>query len=295
MNVEKIVIPVAGSGTRLLPVTKSQPKEMLPVGRKPVVQYVVEEAEEAQIRQILFVTGRQKHSIEDHFDHDPDLARRLAESGRKGLAEALGYEEELDVSFYYVRQSIQAGLADAVGCARDFVGDNHFVVSLGDSIIRSGGETNLLSRMIDAHIANGAAATIAVEEVEADDVHRYGIVEPSGEAGEVFPVKALIEKPKPAEAPSRLAIAARYIFDPVIFDCIERTVAEPGGELQLTDSIRVLLNMNKLVQCVMLGPDEMRYDIGNFGSYFRAFVDFALEDDSYGYMLRQHLARKWQG
>ena len=293
-KVEKVVIPVAGVGTRLLPVTKSQPKEMLPVGRKPVVQYVVEEAEEGGIRQILFVTGRQKHSIEDHFDHDPDLARRLAESARETLTDSLAYEEELDVSFYYVRQSVQAGLADAVRCARDFVGESHFVVSLGDSIIRSSGENNLLSRMIDVHVDNEAGATIAVEEVAADEVHQYGIVDPDGE-GEVFPIKGLVEKPKPSEAPSRLAIAARYIFDPVIFDCIERTVAEPGGELQLTDSIRVLLNMGRLVQCVMLGPEERRYDIGNFASYFRAFVDFALEDDKYGYMLRQHLAHKWRG
>jgi len=291
MKIQKVVIPVAGVGTRLLPVTKSQPKEMLPVGRKPVVQYVVEEAEEAGLRQILFVTGRHKQSIENHFDRDMDLIRRLTEAGRDPLINNLTYEE-MAISFFYVRQSVQAGLADAVMCARDFVGDSPFVVSLGDSIIRTGESTNLLARMIEAHVQTGAAATIAVEEVELEATHHYGIVVPEGEPGEVFPIKGLVEKPRPQEAPSRLAIAARYVFDPVLFEGIERTVADAHGELQLTDSIRVLINMGRPVQCVMLGPDEHRYDIGNFANYFKAFVDFALEDEEYGYTLRQHMARK---
>ena len=289
MAIEKVVIPVAGAGTRLLPVTKSQPKEMLPVGRKPVVQYVVEEAEEAGLRQILFVTGRHKQSIEDHFDRDMDLIRKLTEMGRDPIIEELDYDER-DVSFFYVRQSAPAGLADAVRCARDFVGASPFVVSLGDTIIRSGGSARLLERMIAAHLANGAAATIAVERVKPDLAHSYGIVIPDGEPSDVFRIKGLVEKPR--EAPSPFAIAARYIFDPVIFEGIDRTVADSKGELQLTDSIRVLINMGKSVQCVLLGPEESRYDIGSFASYFRAFVDFALEDEKYGYTLRQHLARK---
>jgi len=139
MEIRKVVIPAAGAGTRLLPVTKSQPKEMLPVGRKPVVQYVVEEAEQAGLREILFVTGRKKTSIEDHFDRDMELVRKLASGGRSELVEELDYEE-MDVSFFYVRQSSEAGQADAIRQARDFVGDEHFVVAHGDTIITSGGE-----------------------------------------------------------------------------------------------------------------------------------------------------------
>jgi len=292
--VRKVVIPVAGAGTRLLPVTKSQPKEMLPVGRKPVVQYVVEEMEEAGVRQILFVTGRQKTSIEDHFDHDPELVRKLSEAGRPELLEALDYENA-DASFFFVRQRELLGLADAVATARDFVGDEPFAVALGDSIIKNFGKGALVNDMITLFTEKKAAAVVAVEEVPETMVHHYGIVSPkAGASGRVFEIDGVVEKPAPQKARSNMAIAARYVFDPVIFEAIERAVPQKSGELQLTDSIQILINLGKPVYCMRIAKDQRRYDIGNFESYFKAFVDFAMDDEKYGYIVRQHIIRGLQ-
>jgi len=289
----KVVVPVAGMGTRLLPATKSQPKEMLPVGRRPVVQYVVEELESAGLHQILFVTGRKKMAIEDHFDADPELVRLLSSGGGYALLEELKYTET-EARFFYTRQSVPRGLADAVNHAREFVGDDHFVVALGDSIIKSRDGSSLLQTMIASHLHSGAACTIAVEEVERSEVYRYGIVKPKGdiEPGEDFEVEDLIEKPRPEAAPSNLAIAARYVFSPALFEAIRRTAPDRNGELQLTDSIRLLLQLGHKVRAVRLRPGERRYDIGNFESYFKAFIDFALADEKYGYLVRQYLKRK---
>ncbi len=173
----KVVVPVAGKGTRLLPATKSQPKEMLPVGRRPVVQYVVEELQAAGLSQILFVTGRKKSAIEDHFDPDPELIRMLSTGGGYELLDELDFTET-EASFYYTRQSTPKGLADAVNHARRFVGNDHFVVALGDSIITSRDGSSFLEDMIATHQQSGAACTIAVEEVNPEDVYRYGIVKP---------------------------------------------------------------------------------------------------------------------
>ena len=291
MTIRKVVIPVAGAGTRLLPVTKNQPKEMLPVGRKPVVQYVVEEALDAGLHEALFITGRQKSSIEDHFDEDVELVQRLYASGKSDLVEELEFLEA-QTTFFYVRQSKPAGLGDAVRHARSFIGDEHFLVSLGDTIIRSNGSQCLVRRMIDAHTRCKADATIAVVKVPDSEVHRYGIVTTDDENANVIAASDIMEKPTPSETPSRLAVSARYIFGPQIFDAIDRTVPDRNGELQLTDAIRILIKEGARVQAVTLTDDEERYDIGNFGSYFCAFVDFALEDEKFGYMLRQHLSRK---
>jgi len=289
----KVVVPVAGMGTRLLPATKSQPKEMLPVGRRPVVQYVVEELESAGLHQILFVTGRKKMAIEDHFDADPELVRLLSSGGGYALLEELKYTET-EARFFYTRQSVPRGLADAVNHAQEFVGDDHFVVALGDSIIKSRDGSSLLQTMIASHLRSGVACTIAVEEVERSEVYRYGIVKPKGdiEPGEDFEVEDLIEKPRPEAAPSNLAIAARYVFSPALFEAIRRTAPDRNGELQLTDSIRLLLQLGHKVRAVRLRPGERRYDIGNFESYFKAFIDFALADEKYGYLVRQYLKRK---
>lgn len=292
-KITKVVIPVAGLGTRLLPATKSQPKEMLPVGRKPVVQYVVEEMQAAGIEQILFVTGRKKMAIEDHFDADPELVRTLSSGGGYALLEELKYTET-DVRFFYTRQSVPLGLADAVNHAREFANDDHFVVALGDSIIMSEDGSNFTRKMMDLHLREGAACTIAVEAVDPDETYRYGIVkpQPGQEDREVFIVEDLVEKPKLGTAPSNLAIAARYVFSPVIFEAIRRTAPDRQGELQLTDSIRLLIQLGHKVQAVRLRPGERRYDIGNFESYFKAFIDFAIADEKYGYMIRQYLKRK---
>ena len=297
MSVEKVVIPVAGLGTRLLPATKSQPKEMLPIGRKPVVQYVVEEMIAQDLKKILFVTGRTKRSIEDHFDRDPDLASYLSERVDSELLEQLDYEGQ-GVHFFYTRQRIPpgrsapAGLGDAVGTAREFVGDEPFVVALGDTIIRCGDHSELVRRMINSHLHHGSSCTIAVVGVDEDEVHRRGIVKPKGRAGSDFEIEDVVEKPSVTDAPSNLAVAARYVFTPEIFTAIERTVPGLGGEVQLTDAIRILLKMGKKVRCVRLKADEKRYDIGNPESYFKAFVDFALMDQQYGYMIRQYLQKK---
>ena len=276
-SIVKAVVPVAGMGTRLLPATKSQPKEMLPVGRRPVVQYVVEEITAASLNQILFVTGRKKSAIEDHFDPDPELVRQLSGGGGFALLEELKYTET-DARFLYTRQSIPRGLGDAIGHAREFAGNDHFVVALGDSIIQCSNGNSFLQSMIESHIASGADCTVAVEPVDPSDVYRYGIVKPQEGANTdaPFDLEDVVEKPRPESAPSNMAIAARYIFGPSIFSAIDRTAPDRNGELQLTDSIRLLLQLGHRVQAVPLREGERRYDIGNFESYFRAFID-ALE------------------
>lgn len=292
-SIAKVVVPVAGMGTRLLPATKSQPKEMLPVGRKPVVQYVVEELVAAGLSQILLVTGRKKTAIEDHFDPDPELVRTLSTGGGYALLEELRYTESA-ASFFYTRQSVPRGLADAVSKAKHFAGDDHFVVALGDSIIRNRDGSSLVQDMIAVHLRSGAACTVAVEEVDPTEVYRYGIVQPvaGAESDADFEVADLVEKPRVEAAASTLAIAARYVFSPAIFEAISRTAPDRNGELQLTDSIRLLLHLGHQVRAVRLRPGQRRYDIGNFESYFRAFIDFALADEKYGYMVRQYLKRK---
>ncbi|MHB9033787.1 MAG: UTP--glucose-1-phosphate uridylyltransferase [Anaerolineae bacterium] len=292
-SILKAVVPVAGLGTRLLPATKAQPKEMLPVGRKPVVQYVVEELQSAGIGEILFITGRKKTVIEDHFDTDPELVRILSAGGGYAMLEELAYTET-DTNFYYTRQSVPHGLADAVGRAEKFADKGPFVVALGDSIIKDHTDTSFLQEMIAAHLRSGAACTIAVEEVDPEDVYRYGVVKPESGASlsADFSVTDLVEKPKPEGAPSNLAIAARYVFNPVIFDAIRRTAPDRNGEQQLTDSIRLLIQLGYPVRAMRLRPGERRYDIGNFESYFKAFIDFSITDEKYGYLIRQYLKRK---
>lgn len=291
-HIRKAVIPVAGPGTRLLPATKSQPKEMLPVGRKPAVQYVVEELSHAGVTQVLLVTGRKKTSIEDHFDRDADLERRLSETADELRSELPSWS---GISFFYTRQSVPAGNADAVRQAADFVGDEPFVVAFGDTIIRSGERQALVQRMMQAHVQSGAACTLAVEEVAPDDVFRYGVVAPAhgvtvGDGA--FELASLVEKPEMSAAPSNLAIAPRYVFDRSIFDAIDATLPGRGGELWLTDSIAILLKQRRHVQALKLKESEHRYDIGTFETYFKAFIDFALTDDRYGYLIRQYLIQK---
>jgi UTP--glucose-1-phosphate uridylyltransferase len=286
-RIRKAVVPVAGLGTRLLPATKSQPKEMLPVGRKPVVQYVIEELDRAAAREICLVTGRGKRAIEDHFDRDEALTSFLATAGHASLLEELAFEN-LPVHLFYTRQAVPRGLGDAILHAEEFVGADHFIVALGDTIIRSREGQELVQRLGEVHLRENAAATIAVEEVDADDVFRYGIVKPAAE-GEAFPITDLVEKPTLESAPSRFAIAARYVFSPAIFAAIRHTLPDRYGDVQLTDAIRVLISQGLPVWAVRLKPGERRYDIGNFETYFRAFIDFAAEDEKYGHTVRHHI------
>ncbi len=267
MRVRKAVIPAAGKGTRLLPLTRSQPKETLPVGRKPVIQYVVEEIRSAGIEHILIITTRDKRSIENCFDNNEDLL--------------------------YIHQAIRPelpyGLAYAVGISEGFVDNDPFLVCLGDCIIKSNNPGSLLKRLIHTHERHNAAVTIAFEEVALEKVSRYGIAKPGGTIGEEFQIHDIIEKPPSGKAPSNLAVAARYIFEPEIFSCIKQTSPGVGGELQLADSIRLLLEKGTTAWGVRLTEGEVRYDIGDFEGYFRAFLDFSLADQDFGEGFKQYV------
>jgi UTP--glucose-1-phosphate uridylyltransferase len=281
------VVPVAGMGTRLLPATKSQPKEMLPVGRKPVVQYVVEELDRVGVNRLLFVTGAGKSSIENHFDLNPELTQMLREDGKEELLSELSFIRA-PMQYYYTRQRQLLGLGHAVLCAETFVGNQPFVVALGDSIIGMNAKSRIVERMMECYKQNSADAVIAFEEVPHEEVFRYGIAEPKTD-GDIFEVNDLIEKPAAEDAPSNLAIAARYVLSPSIFDALKETKPGVGDEIQLTDAIRMLLQNSGKVYGVRLKPSEKRYDIGNFASYFQAFAEFALADEVVGPELRTYL------
>lgn len=287
MEIYKAVIPAAGLGTRLLPATKSQPKEMLPVGRKPTIQYVVEELEAAGIKEILIITGQKKRAIEDHFDRDPGLIRSLKEKGNHKLIDALKHEEA-GVRLFYIRQSEQFGTAHAISLAESFVNEKPFVVCLGDSIIKSDQPSPFLKRLMKTHEKRKASVTIAFQEVKNEDVVKYGIAAPDLEHSEnsEFRLRGLVEKPSVDEAPSNLAISARYVFGPEIFDAIRRTPLK-NGEYQITDSIRLLMDTHE-VWGLKLGPGEKRFDVGGFESYFQTFLTFALQDEEVGEVFREY-------
>lgn len=284
------VVPVAGLGTRLLPATKSQPKEMLPVGRKPGVQYVVEELTRADVRQLLFITGPGKTSIENHFDLNNELVQTLREAGKEELLEELEFERA-PVQFFYTRQRQLLGLGHAVLCAHPFVGDLPFVVALGDSIIGLHAQSDIVARMTQCFAETGADAVIAFEQVPRHELHQYGVAQPKSDT-EIFELEDVIEKPAPNEAPSDLAVAARYVLSPKIFQALQRTPPGKGGEIQLTDAIRLMIQEGAKVFGVRLRQGERRFDIGNYDAYFRAFAEFALADPKYGSSLREFLREK---
>jgi UTP--glucose-1-phosphate uridylyltransferase len=292
--IEKAIVPAAGLGTRLLPATKAQPKEMLPVGRKPVVQWVVEELQAASLRQILIVTGRHKRSIEDHLDADPQLIAALKESGNEGVLADLACLEDRS-RFLFTRQSEPKGLGHAVSLCAGFVDGDNCVVALGDSLISAEEPSAPLIAMMKAFGDLGAAAVVAVEKVPPEETFRYGVVSLAGAEpppGEPAAMTGIVEKPSLGTAPSDLAVAARYVFGPAIFDALARTPPDRRGEIQLTDAIRVLLQRGERVYAWVLGPDQTRYDVGNYESYYRAFIDYALADERYGYMVRKYIKAK---
>ncbi len=290
MSIQYAVLPVAGRGTRLLPLTKSQPKEMLPVGRRPVVQYVVEELAAAGVNNLIFITGPGKAAIENHFDIDDELTTHLRTSGKEELLGELAYERE-QVEYFYTRQRRQLGLGHAVLCARAIVHDNPFVVALGDSLIGLRGPSEIVPRMMHEYEQRGADAVIAFEKVPAEHVVRFGIAKPRGEASDVFELADVVEKPSMAEAPSRLAISGRYVLSPAIFDILSETPPGKGNEIQLTDALRTLIARGGKVVGVQLAPGEHRYDVGSFDSYYRAFIQCALADPVCGADLRNDLRK----
>jgi len=283
-TITKAVVPAAGRGTRLLPATRSQPKEMLPVGRKPTIQHVVEELAAAGLREVLLISGQGKRAIEDHLDH------QAGENQEK-------HHPWMDLRFFHARQSVPRGLADAISIAEPFAGGQPFAVALGDSIVVSHAREPLLKRMIAVHERHRPAATIAVEAVPHDSVSRYGIVAPKGKpasAGRpdhVFAITDIVEKPSPQQAPSNLAAAGRYVLDPAIFEAIRRTKPGVGGELWLTDALRILLQEGGEILCVRLRKGEHRLDIGNFLNYFQAFLEISMSDAEYGAALRGWIKR----
>jgi UTP--glucose-1-phosphate uridylyltransferase len=291
--IRSAIVPVAGYGTRLLPATKSQPKEMLTVARKPIVQYVAEELVANGIDQILFVTSRAKTSIENHFDSDPELARMLTAAKKTDLLAEVQFDE-MRTHFFYTRQRVQRGLGDAILCGESFAGEQPFVVALGDSIVGLNAQSKAISRMVDLFESKHATAVVALEEVPIEETMHYGIVQVDSNGEGYHRVLNLIEKPRPEVAPSNLAIAGRYIFSPLIFDMIRRIEPDRKGEIQLTDAIQRLCEEGKRVLAVTLPPEEKRYDIGNFPSYFETFVEFALADPVYGSAFRKTVERLLQ-
>jgi UTP--glucose-1-phosphate uridylyltransferase len=269
-DVRKAVIPAAGMGVRFLPATKAQPKEMIPIIDKPTIQYIVEEALDSGIEDILIISGRGKRAIEDHFDHAPELEAHLA---RKGKESELAGVRRISAmgNIHYVRQRQPLGLGHAVGCARAFVGNEPFAVLLGDDIVRS--TVPCLKQMLEQYAELGGSI-IAIEEVPREEVSKYGVIKGQAVGPRLYRVDDLVEKPTAAEAPSRLAVMGRYILDPRIFDLIEETEPGAGGEIQLTDAMRRLVRERPLFGYRFEGR---RYDVGHCLGYLKATVDFALE------------------
>ena len=268
-KIRKAIIPAAGLGTRFLPATKAQPKEMLPIVDKPAIQFIIEEAVQSGIEEILIITGRNKRAIEDHFDRNIELEHSLKAQGKYDL---LGLVEELsNVTIHYVRQKDAKGLGHAVLCARQFVGNEPFAVLLGDDIIDA--SVPCLKQLIEVY--NDKPGTIlGVQEVEWDRVCNYGIIKPENVGSRLWKVNSLVEKPAVEEAPSRLAVLGRYIIEPEIFDLLEKTPPGRGGEIQLTDALKNLA-ANKPVYAYCF--EGRRYDIGDKQGYLEATVEYALK------------------
>ena len=270
-KIRKAVFPAAGLGTRFLPATKASPKEMLPLVDKPLIQYVVEEAVESGIEDIIIITGRGKHAIEDHFDVSFELEHNLREKGKTKLLEEVQRISSL-VNFSYVRQKEPLGLGHAILCAKHLVGDEPFAVLLGDDIIDS--KVPALAQMIKIYKKYGTSI-LGIEEVPKDKTQHYGVIRPERIEDGVFRVLDLIEKPKPKEAPSNLAIIGRYILEPEIFDVLENTVPGKLGELQLTDGLKNLLSSQQIYGYKINGN---RYDAGDKLGFLKATVEFGLRN-----------------
>ena len=283
MPVRKAVIPAAGLGTRFLPATKAQPKEMLPLVDKPTIQYIVEEAVQAGIEDILIITGRNKRAIEDHFDRSVELEVALNDQRPELLKLVQDVSELVDI--HYIRQKEPRGLGHAVWCARKFIGDEPFAVLLGDDVVRS--EVPAIRQLMEVHEATGGSV-LGVQEVPADQVSRYGIVRPEPVEDRLFRVRDFVEKPAPHRAPSRLAVLGRYILVPEIFEVLERTEPGAGGEIQLTDAIRALATRQPVYAYVFQGR---RYDVGDKLGFLEATVELALERPDLGPAFRDYLVR----
>ena len=269
-KVRKAVIPAAGLGTRFLPATKAQPKEMLPIVDKPTLQYIIEEAVASGIEEILIITGRNKKSIEDHFDKSVELELELENKGKKELLEIVQNISNM-INIHYIRQKEPRGLGDAIYCARHFKGDEPFAVMLGDDIVDN--EVPCLKQLMNAY-EEYRTTILGVQTVDDEDTDKYGIIAAKYIEDKVYKVKDLVEKPEPGKAPSNIAILGRYIITPEIFDILETLPLGKNGEVQLTDALRML---SKKEAMYAYDFDGVRYDVGDKLGFLKATVDFALK------------------
>jgi len=272
MKIKKAIIPAAGLGTRFLPATKAQPKEMLPIVDKPTIQFIVEEAVKSGIEEILIVTGRNKRAIEDHFDKSVELELELKKKGRENL---LNLVEDISnmVDIHYIRQKEPKGLGHAIYCARTFVGNEPFAVMLGDDVIDA--KQPVLRQMMDVY-EKFNCSILGVQQVPEDDVDKYGIIDASSIEKGIYKVNDLVEKPGKKDAPSRMGILGRYIITPRIFEILEDTGPGAGGEIQLTDALKELLDFEVIYAYNFEGR---RYDVGDKLGYLIATVEYALKRD----------------
>jgi len=284
--VKKAVIPAAGWGTRFLPATKAQPKEMIPLIDKPAIQYIVEEVKNSGLQDVLIITGKNKRAIEDHFDRSIELETLLREKQKKAMLDLVEEVANL-IDIHYVRQKEQLGLGHAVYCAHRFVNNEPFAVLLPDDIIL--GEPPCLQQLVDAYQQKGAAI-VAITEVPYQETGRYGIVEPAGDSSKsVFPVAGLVEKPDPSRAPSNLAVIGRYILLPEIMPVLARLSPGAGGEIQLTDALHQLALQGKVYACRFKGQ---RFDIGEKIGFLQAMVEIALARPDIADEFRRYLEER---
>lgn len=287
MRVRKAIIPAAGLGTRFLPATKAQPKEMLPIVDKPTIQYIVEEAVASGIEDIIIISGRGKRAIEDHFDTSYELETKLAQRGKTEMLEQVQSISNL-ANIHYIRQKEPKGLGHAIYCAHSFIGDEPFAVLLGDDIVVS--EVPCLKQLINVY-DDYKASVIGVHHVPKEDVSKYGIIKPlEKENGTpIQEIESLIEKPSIEQAPSTLAIMGRYILSPKIFPILETLTAGKGGEIQLTDGLKKLNQQEKVIAYNFAGK---RYDIGDKLGFVQATIDFALDRQDLHDEMKQYMKEK---
>ncbi|MCD8911204.1 UTP--glucose-1-phosphate uridylyltransferase GalU [Staphylococcus gallinarum] len=272
MRIKKAIIPAAGLGTRFLPATKAMPKEMLPILDKPTIQYIVEEAVAAGIEDIIIVTGKHKRAIEDHFDNQKELEMILEEKEKQDLLDKVQLSSNL-ANMFYVRQKEQKGLGHAIWSAKQFIGNEPFAVLLGDDIVQS--EVPAIKQLMNQYDDTGKSI-IGVQQVNENETHRYGIVDPAESNEGLFSVNKFVEKPEPGTAPSNLAIMGRYVLTPQIFDYLEKQEIGAGGEIQLTDAIERLNKDDKVYAFDFNGE---RYDVGEKLGFVKTTIQFALNNE----------------
>ena len=283
-GIRKAVFPVAGLGTRFLPATKASPKEMLPIVDKPLIQYAVEEAVGAGAEVLVFVTSRTKRAISDHFDRAYELETEMELRGKQSQLDLVQNIVPPHVSCIYIRQAEALGLGHAVLCAEPVIGNEPFFVVLADDLIDGTGRS-ALQQMRDVH-ARYSGSVIGVEQVARDQTSCYGIIAPKSIEPRLYEIRGIVEKPKPAEAPSTLGVVGRYLLTPGIFECLKHTGKGAGGEIQLTDAIQALLGKEHAYACEFAG---VRYDCGSKLGYLRATVEFGLKHAELGDTFRDYL------